>query len=204
MLQPGEDSPHNRRRVDFLLRIPRTFRPGSPVSSRSEDWVPAGGWSLCWVDSGSGIRRTQPSMRLRLLTRCRSRCCPGCGRSCLGGGGCGFQHHVVRGGEDVLARDFPFPESVSRSGVGLRTGVRDLSGVRDRSGVRRTGDWPHPDLSDPVLFRLALEDRVLSGALPELPGLDPSPGSTAVGGLCTTATSPTASYSVPISDPGRT
>ena len=64
--------------------------------------------------------------------------------------------------------------------------VRDLSGVRDRSGVRRTGDSPRPDRSDPVLFRLGWEERALSGDFPVRPGVEPSPGSTTVGGLCTT------------------
>ena len=80
--------------------------------------------------------------------------------------------------------------------------MRDLFGVKDLSGVRRTDDRPRPDLSDSVLFHLAWEERVLSDALPELPGLDPSLGSTAVGAFCTTATSHTASYSVPVGDLG--
>ena len=72
-----------------------------------------------------------------------------------------------------------------------------------------TSDWrsgtiggPRPDLCDPVLFLLGCEEQAFSGVFPVLPGLEPSPGSTAVGGLCTTATSPTALYRVPDGDPG--
>ena len=105
-------------------------------------------------------------------------------------------------GEDWCSRDFPFPEVISRSGVRLQIGVRDLSNVQDRSEVRWTCDCPRSDLSDPVLLCLGWEARALSGAFPVLPGLELAPGSTAVGGLCTTATSPTASYKVPDEDPG--
>jgi hypothetical protein len=64
----------------------------------------------------------------------------------------------------------------SGSGVWCRIGLRTLSGVRDRSEFLGAGDCPHPDLADlaaaePVLFRLALVERVLSESLPELPGL---------------------------------
>jgi hypothetical protein len=50
-----------------------------------------------------------------------------------------------------------------------------MSGVRDRSEDRGAGDCPRPLLADPVLFRLAPEERVLSGSFPELPGLEPPP-----------------------------
>ena len=81
-----------------------------------------------------------------------------------------------------------------RSKVWCLIGVRALSGVQDRSEVRGTGDWPCPDLTDPVLFRLTWGERILSGALPELAGREPPPcwlGPAAVGGLWTRATSPT-------------
>ena len=109
---------------------------------------------------------------------------------------------IHSGREDYCARDFPFSEVVSRSGVCRRIGVRDLSGVWDRSGVRRTGDWPRPDLSDPILFRLGWEERVRSGVFSILSGLEPSPSSAVIGRLCTTTTSPTASYRVPNRNPG--
>jgi hypothetical protein len=75
-----------------------------------------------------------------------------------------------------------------RSGVWCRIGVRALSGVLDRSEVLGAGDCPRPDLADPILFRLAPEERVLSGSFPELPGLEPPPcwlGSATVGGFYT-------------------
>ena len=68
------------------------------------------------------------------------------------------------GGEDSRARDFPFPDAVSRSGESCRTGVRDLSGVRDRSGVRRIGDLPRP--ISHTLYSFALVEK--SGSSPLL------------------------------------
>ena len=94
------------------------------------------------------------------------------------------------------AWDLPLTGVASQSGVWRLRGVWALSGVRDRSEVLGTGDCPRPVLTDPVLFRLACEKRVLSGALLELPGCEPPAcwlGSTVVGGFCTIATSPTSS-----------
>jgi hypothetical protein len=99
-------------------------------------------------------------------------------------------------GEAWCAWDLPLSEVASRSGVWRLIGVRALSGVRDRSEVLGAGDWPRPVLTNPILFSLAYEERVLSGAFPELPGFEPSPcwlGSAVVGGSCTRATSPTIS-----------
>ena len=82
----------------------------------------------------------------------------------------------------------------SRSGVWCLIGVQALSGVRDQFEVLKTGDWPHPFLTDPMFFRLTCEERVLSGAFSELPGQEQPPcwlGLAAVRGLCTRATSPT-------------
>jgi hypothetical protein len=95
---------------------------------------------------------------------------------------------------------FPLFRLASGSGVWCRIGLRTLSGARDRSEFLGAGDCPHPDLADPataepVLFRLALEERVLYGSLPELPGLKSSLcwlGS-ASAGSCRTVTSPTTS-----------
>ena len=75
-------------------------------------------------------------------------------------------------------------------------GVPALSGVRDRSEVLGTGDWPRPILTHPMLFRLTCENRIRSVAFPKLPGLEPPSywlGPAAVGGFCTSATSPTTS-----------
>ena len=130
LLQPGEDSPHVRRRSDFILRIPCLFRPGCSVTRRSGNWIPTGGRSLCWVISGWWFRKDMSTQEASGSPN----------RSCSGGGGSCFQHHTFRRRRQWCARDFPFPEVVSRSGVRRRTGVRDLSGVRDRSGVLRTGD----------------------------------------------------------------
>ena len=78
-------------------------------------------------------------------------------------------------GEAWVIGVLPLFGVVSRFGVRCRIGVQALSGVRDRSEVRGTGDWPRPDLTDPVLFLLTWEERVLSRALPELAGREPPP-----------------------------
>jgi hypothetical protein len=95
---------------------------------------------------------------------------------------------------------FPLSRLASGSGVWCRIGLRILSGVRDRSEFLGAGDCLHPDLADPataepVLFRLAPEERVLSGSLPELPGLESSLCwlRSASAGSCRTVTSPTTS-----------
>jgi hypothetical protein len=96
---------------------------------------------------------------------------------------------------------FPLYRLASGSRDWCRIGLRALSGVRDRSKILGAGDCPRPDLADPViaepvLFRLAQEEQVLSGSFPELPGLESPPcwlGSAAEGGSCTKVTSPTTS-----------
>jgi hypothetical protein len=98
--------------------------------------------------------------------------------------------------EAWCAWDLSLSRVTSRSGVWHLIGVRALSKVWDRSEVLGAGDWPRPVLTDPILFRLACEERVFSGVFPEFPGLEPSPcwlGSAVVGGSCTRATSPTTS-----------
>ena len=62
MLQPGEDSPHVRRRLDFLFGIPCSFRPGCPVDMCFGSRSPAGGRSLRRIVSGWRIRRTRARM----------------------------------------------------------------------------------------------------------------------------------------------
>jgi hypothetical protein len=81
----------------------------------------------------------------------------------------------------VVERAWAFPLSrlASGSGVWCRIGLRNLSRVRDRSEFLGAGDCPRPDLvnpatADPVLFRLAPDEWVLSGSLPELSGLNSS------------------------------
>jgi hypothetical protein len=81
----------------------------------------------------------------------------------------------------VVERAWVFPLSLlaSGSGVWCRIGLRTLSRVRDRFEFLGAGDCPCPDLADPataepVLFRLAPKERVLSGSLSELPGLESS------------------------------
>jgi len=59
------------------------------------------------------------------------------------------------------------------AGFGFRIGDRARSGVQERSEVRRTEDWSRPDLADPVLFLLALAERVPDGSLPRLAGRVP-------------------------------
>jgi hypothetical protein len=139
------------------------------------------------------------------LPACCSGCCPpeavrgSLAEAVLEGGvgsGSSIWQSGGNDGEAWCAWDLPLSGVASRSGVWRLIGVRALSGVRDRSEVLGAGDWPRPVLTDPVLFRLACEERVLSGPFPELLGLEPSPcwlGSAVVGGSCTRATSPTTS-----------
>jgi hypothetical protein len=95
-------------------------------------------------------------------------------RSCSGMGWSAGKVGVVE-----RAWAFPLSRLAYGSGVWCRIGLRTLSGVRDWSEFLGAGDCPRPDLADPataepVLFRLAPEERVLSGFLPELPGLESS------------------------------
>ena len=85
-------------------------------------------------------------------------------RSCSGMGWSAGKVEVVK-----RAWAFPLSRLASGSGVWCRIGLRTLSGVRDRSEFLGAGDCPRPDLADPaaaepVLFRLAPDERVLSGS----------------------------------------
>ena len=115
-----------------------------------------------------------------------------------GGGGNVFTIWKSGGddGEAWVIGVLPLFGVASRSGVRCLIGVRALFGVRDRYEVRGTGDWPRPDLTDPVLFLLTWGERVLSGALLELAGREPPPcwlGPLVVGGFWIRVTSPTTS-----------
>ena len=123
----------------------------------------------------------------------------------LKGGGRNGSTIWESGGDDGEAWNawaLPLSGVASRSGVRCFIGVRALSGVRDQSKVLGTRDWPCPILTDLVLFSLTWEERVISealdvsGAFPALAGIKPPLcwlGPAAMGGFCTSATSPTTS-----------
>ena len=135
ILKPGENSPHIRRRRDFVFRVHCLFRPGGFVARHLGSWVSAGG-RVCarsFLVSGFGGHEHRGSSGSRIDAALEV---VGTARDVVEAA----SSIIHSGGEDWRAQDFPFLEVVSRSGVCRRTGGRDLSGVRDRSGVRRTCD----------------------------------------------------------------